>query len=215
MYTENDIHVMVDLETMGTKVDSAIASIAIVAFNLDGMLSSFEGTPELYTRIDLGTTTGKCYPDTVLWWMKQSETARAEITWDGYKAIEIIAIQTVEDYIRDWAGQAKYKGGKLYIWAKSPSFDLEILKKVFDTYALKTPWDFRNERDVRTITAMFPAIPFVAPVVSHHALYDARAQADQVIECLRRVKVLELAEAMQAESPGTQSSPEPEPKEPE
>ena len=38
-----------------------------------------------------------------------------------------------------------------YIWAKSPDFDCSILKYIYDLLDIKCPWNYNNQRCVRTI----------------------------------------------------------------
>ncbi|PWW11811.1 uncharacterized protein DUF5051 [Mangrovibacter plantisponsor] len=72
-------HLMIDIESMGTKSNAPVVSIGSVFFDPD----SGESGPEFYQVIDLTSAmaTGAVPDgDTILWWLKQSPEARAAIT---------------------------------------------------------------------------------------------------------------------------------------
>lgn len=72
---------------------------------------------------------------------------------------------------------------ELQVWANSPRFDLNILEYHYDKLMpYQLPWDFWEEQDVRTITALskFLKLPCQKAKPPHHALEDARNQRDFV-----------------------------------
>ncbi|MEM8396661.1 3'-5' exonuclease, partial [Morganella morganii] len=81
-------HLMIDLETMGNKPDSAIVAIAAVPFD---MVSGVTDDALFYEIIDLRSSEkygGSIDADTVLWWLGKSDNARGEII-NSEKAIEL------------------------------------------------------------------------------------------------------------------------------
>ncbi|MFM9673750.1 3'-5' exonuclease, partial [Streptomyces galilaeus] len=70
-------HVMLDLETMGQGNNAAIVAIGAVFFEP----TTGEIGDTFYRKIDLESAAqyGEIDPNTVLWWLKQSDAARAEI----------------------------------------------------------------------------------------------------------------------------------------
>ena len=69
-------HIMLDLETMGKTDNAAITAVGAVYFDLNNILSRFD------ILVDLNTSTGigmEMDVDTVLWWSKQSDEARAQL----------------------------------------------------------------------------------------------------------------------------------------
>src|SRR4051812_37876973 len=71
-------HIMVDLETMGTAPGSAIVSLGAVAFDpVAGTLGE-----EFYRVVSLRSCQRaglSLDPDTIVWWLQQSEAARAQL----------------------------------------------------------------------------------------------------------------------------------------
>mgnify|MGYP006408929027 CR=1 FL=1 len=70
------MHIMIDLETMGTRPDAPIISIGAVAFDANGPLDSFYAGVNLGSSVNSGA---KIDASTVLWWMQQSDEARAAL----------------------------------------------------------------------------------------------------------------------------------------
>lgn len=76
------------------------------------------------------------------------------------------------------------------VWANSPSFDCEKLRYHYDQFNLTTPWEFWQERCVRTVKNLGKSLHLNVPevkTVAHHALADARDQqrtVDSVITTL-------------------------------
>ncbi|ECV8662759.1 3'-5' exoribonuclease, partial [Salmonella enterica subsp. enterica serovar Newport] len=75
----------------------------------------------------------------------------------------------------------------VYVWAKSPSFDLSLIKDAAERCAIPAemiPWKYRNERDVRTIEGIGAQLniplPYGKKDVTHHALEDVRGQVSNV-----------------------------------
>ena len=67
-------HVMLDLETLGTKPGCVIRSIGAVVFTLDGVLGAqFYANIDKQSCVDAGLTVD---PATEAWWAGQSQEAR-------------------------------------------------------------------------------------------------------------------------------------------
>ena len=70
-------HVMIDLETLGTKADSVIISIGAVKFDLDSEQmddNGFYASVSIDSNLERGR---KIDEDTLLWWLQQSTDAQA------------------------------------------------------------------------------------------------------------------------------------------
>jgi exodeoxyribonuclease VIII len=168
-------HIVIDLETLGKGPRAVIATMGIV------VVERLEITAELYLRVDLEDLQQQgleCDASTAVFWLRQSDAARQEITTrEGRLPLDVAlghVIELVDKYSRP------------FIWASSPSFDCVILRNAFDYCAFFTPWEYWHERDIRTLVALYPALkelPFEG--IKHHALHDARHEARQVIEGLR------------------------------
>ena len=80
--------------------------------------------------------------------------------------------------------------GPTRVWAKSPAFDLAILETAYrlvfgGEYGAARPWEFRQERDVRTL---LEAANVEASKAVHSAEADARAQAGDVQRAWAKLK---------------------------
>lgn len=70
--------IMVDLETLGTAPGSVILSIGAVRFDVEeGLLDEFYVNIDVESSQRLGLTIDGA---TVMWWMKQSDAARAKLS---------------------------------------------------------------------------------------------------------------------------------------
>lgn len=166
-------HIMIDIETMGKGPRSAIAAIGAVEFNPAGDTLG----PSFYTRVDLSSavTAGMVIDaDTVLWWLRQEEDARRELTAEGGlplpHALQALATFLIGEGI---AGEID----DLIVWANGTSFDFPILSEAFRLCGLQRPWHYYNERDFRTVRKLFARVKAERESTAHHALEDARHQA--------------------------------------
>lgn len=71
-------HLMIDLETMGNKPNAPIVSIGAVFFepSTGELGEEFYRVVSLKSSMDGGAVPD---PDTIMWWMQQSEEARSAI----------------------------------------------------------------------------------------------------------------------------------------
>jgi hypothetical protein len=175
----NMMNLMIDLETFGNRMDSAIVSIGAVFFDLD----TGEIGGEFYRGIDADSACkyGRVTGSTITWWLTQSEAARQAI---------VAGKTPLNEALDQLAGFYKAHP-KAPIWGNGSTFDVSILEhaywRVFDRAA---PWAFWNVRDCRTIKELGDAIGYQIPKLAgtaHNALDDARHQAMWVCEIRRRI----------------------------
>lgn len=167
-------HVMLDLETWGTKPGSAIRSIGMVQFD--------PFTPEFgqkfYCNVDkesqtkLGATIDK---NTEEWWLKQSKEAREALDHDQM-SVEQTCLAVIQYF--------KSTNAK-FVWAQGSNFDPVLLEAIFDMVGMRVPWKYYNTRDTRSIyhAANFDdrTIPRVGN--HHNALHDAMHQVRCIYRC--------------------------------
>lgn len=170
-------HVMIDLETMDTRPSAAITAIGGAVFNLElGVYETF------YERVELSTRYGGTMsPDTIKWWLKQSDEARAEVTKGGPELPD--ALGSLSFFFQEH--------GVTHVWGNGAPFDNVILSESYQNCGLEVPWKFFNDRCYRTIKSLFPDVPRVKPLIPHHAMHDAVAQAQHLVNIFR-AKGLEL-----------------------
>lgn len=160
-------HVMLDIETFGTKSNSVIAAISAVYFDLESGDTGLEFNclVDIQSCIDVGL---KIDISTLKWWMGQSDQAR-EIVISGNEKIKH-ALEKFSNFV----------GDNKYIWGNSARFDLGILQNAYDACNIPIPWDFRKELDVRTLVFLNPTIKenFEYKGIKHNAIDDCKNQID-------------------------------------
>ncbi|MEY1162478.1 3'-5' exonuclease [Providencia manganoxydans] len=170
-------HLMLDLETMSNKSNAAIVSIGAVAFEP----SEAEIGPAFYQVVDLRSCERAGLhidADTVLWWMKQSSEARAEIVGVGYELEEALGDLNhfAERFLTD----------DVQVWGNGVDFDNIILRNAYDAVDIEPFWKHWNNRCVRTIVELGrnagidPKKTLALEGEQHNALADAIHQAKYV-----------------------------------
>lgn len=182
------VHVMVDLETMGKKHNAPIVAIGAVVFDpaTGSIGESFYKVVCLESSVNWGAVID---PSTVIWWLKQSSEARSEIVNDD--AIPLLdALLQFREFVSDnVAGGSK----KAQVWGNGASFDNSILRSSYDCIAEDYPWEYWNDRDVRTMVELGQAISFDPKTTipfegsRHNALADAIHQARYVSAIWQRI----------------------------
>lgn len=179
------IHTMVDLETLAgssRKGGSCILQIGACRFDPDQnlILDRFL----VNTEPDL-----ERFPadyDTVRWWLHQDDDARKSL-FDP----EPISLKSGILSFCCWY----HRRPSVAIWSHA-TFDVPALQNVMTDFGIKTPWNYHDARDIRTLKWLYEAsgnkYPRVTRTVAHNALSDALAQAEEVMTVLRDTDV-ELA----------------------
>jgi exodeoxyribonuclease VIII len=171
------MHIMLDLETMGTRPNAPIIAIGAVTFDADGI-----GTHSFYRNVDLQSsiTAGAIIdPNTVMWWMQQSDEARAALLAKG--ATDIV---TAMDAFDGWVDSATGHNRDAIqgVWGNGASFDNAIMSESYKRLGFNPPWPFWKDRCYRTAKSMFPNVPMERSGTHHNALDDAISQAKHLIE---------------------------------
>lgn len=178
-------HIMLDLETLGTKPGCAIVSVGACEFDLTGIKSEFYNTVDQRwhpagASIEAGT---------VAWWTEQSAEARSvfflgprvhynSVLYNfGQFALKNVPLQQVEP---------------VFLWGHGAAFDAPILEAYYRMADLDMGIPFYNWRDTRTLYALAGVKPIREGGTHHNALDDAKAQALAVIEACKKLNV-ELA----------------------
>jgi hypothetical protein len=151
-----------------------IVAVAAVEFSAEGLGREF------YTRVDAESCEHvglNLDASCVIWWLQQSEEARAEICLPG------IPINQALLHLSTWLpppverpdGSGKKDGPE--IWGNGASFDPVLLEGAYRACGLTIPFRPFSIRCYRTLKALFPLIAPPANDIAHNALADARAQA--------------------------------------
>ena len=162
------MHVMIDLETMGNRPDAPIVSIGAVAFDSQGVGRDFYRNVTLQSSVKSGAVID---PDTVGWWMRQSDQARAAFDKDA------ISLDVTLYHFRQWLKPDEVTG----MWGNGAAFDNVILAESYKRLGLEAPWPFWTDRCYRTMKSLFSNVPIVRSGTHHNALDDARTQAEHLV----------------------------------
>lgn len=182
---------MLDIETLSTAKNAIVLSVGAVLFNPFDHPGVFLG--EWHEPIELEAQGGRqATIDTVMWWMSQSEAGAAmtQLRKDRVP-VSLIDLRTelelfakgelIDDPTTRTAAQLGATG---LFWSNAPTFDLNILRDLFESKDLKCPWSFREERDFRTLYQEFGSLVSDSEIaidgVRHDALFDAKRQAAKV-----------------------------------
>jgi exodeoxyribonuclease VIII len=167
-------NVMIDLETMGIKTTAPIIAIGACAFDFKTKTigEKFYKIINLQSTIDNGAI---IEADTVLWWLKQSELARAEFSLNGFN---------IPNVLLEFSLWLSSFGKEVKIWGNGSDFDNVILSASFERQNLPLPWKFWNNRCYRTIKNLYPEIKLERIGTHHNALDDAIYQATHLIKIL-------------------------------
>lgn len=159
-------HIMLDIETMGNSSYSSIVSIGAVKFDINtgDTGDEFYINIDLQSCIDLGLGISA---STVMWWMEQSDEARKGLTSGN--------VVSITEALKMFA---EFCDEDCEIWGNSARFDCGILGNAYNKAGIPIPWNFRNERCVRTLTSFAPDIKRNYPDngVKHNALSDCYFQ---------------------------------------
>lgn len=152
------INIVLDLETLGVREDSAIIQIGACVPKFDQMnhlqmltnaqlvivgqrvAFEFEATIRYEECLHSVFTVDN---RTMEWWEKQPVRTQVFSGQDSYP--------DAFDAFTKWIDSFKVP---VAIWGNSPSFDCDILKHSMNACGFKPPWEFRNERCLRTAFAL-------------------------------------------------------------
>jgi 3'-5' exoribonuclease Rv2179c-like domain len=171
------MHVMLDLETLGTKPGCAIVSIGACIFDIDGVHDTFYRAINVATKF--GSKSLAIDPGTVVWWMAQSPEARAVF----FDPAGVSTYDALVDFKNWWKAKAPlnlHDGD--FIWCHGATFDAPILEAAYNAIEDIPPFKFYNVRDTRTLYSLAGVSVDRAKGTHHNALDDAVAQAVAVIK---------------------------------
>jgi 3' exoribonuclease, RNase T-like len=171
--------ISLDIETMATAYNAAISSIGACRFDLhgNGIGDWINDTFHINVSLTNCQRHGLTFDaSTVLWWMKQPDEARQALIAGQQDAAPLIAaLEALADFIG--ATQTASAEDAPTIWANGASFDLPILANAYRVVGMPIPWRFWQERDLRTLKAIYGGCVISLTGIPHHALDDAVYQA--------------------------------------
>lgn len=174
--------VMIDLETMGKGPNAAIIAIGACEFDERGITREFYQVVELESSVKMGL---EIDPSTVLWWMKQSDEARAHIHTPNFPTQNI---QQALEWFTDWLTVRSDSDvdKNVRLWGNGAAFDNVILANAYRKLGKVAPWEFWNDRCYRTVKNLFPDVKMNRSGTHHNAIDDAKSQALHLIEIFKQ-----------------------------
>jgi hypothetical protein len=180
-------HVMLDLETFGTRPGSTLRSIGAVQFDLDGRTGE-----TFYRNITRKSCTSAGLvvdPYTELWWAAPERAA-------AQKTLEVDQ-RELADVTRDFAAWFQ-KNGCVYAWGHGASFDPPLWEAACAAVKVAPPWKFYNIRDTRTVHHIlnFETRNLRRRGIFHNALDDALYQVDCLAAAIKTMPPAVVAEGI-------------------
>jgi len=169
----NDL--MIDIETLGNKVDSVMLSISAVQFDLPtGKLGEefhIDIDAESCVRAGLNMSV-----DTIMWWFEQDEDARMKMV-NTYKSGETVQLAEALYKFNTWIEET-FDTKKVMPWGNSNRFDLGIIAYSMQKCYMEPAWKHWNEKDVRTLNALAPHFKKeeVFQGIKHYGIDDSKFQ---------------------------------------
>lgn len=182
------VHVC-DIETFDTKETAKVASLSLVTVDL----LKLEVTDHLYATIRCDEQHDRTMSkSTIEFWRKQKEEspeAWAELFDNPSKMISLEdALKQVQYYIEE-----KTPTGTIaQVMGNGSEFDNVVLTNCFEQFDMDVPWCFRGNQSLRTAVLLGQLIAGADPRrdvefkgTRHHALHDARHEAECLIEIFK------------------------------
>lgn len=187
------VDIMVDIESLGKKIDSTIIQIAAISFDINTgkYISSFNQV------VDLGRNSEppNLDADTIKWWIETDVKLFAELISNG-----TVSSSELFNNFYEWiVDQGKKKS--VYLWGNGILFDNKMIQYQLENHHnLSYPIFYKNDRDVRTILELASKKSGVNEreikervkhfmidenLVEHNALDDVKYQIRLVTECYK------------------------------
>ena len=162
--------IMFDLETMGKRPGCVILSIGACVF--DPHTDWIGDTLHIHIDSDESELRGfKANMGTVRWWLTQDTEARAALEAGQKNAVSPFAA------IDGFCNFVSSAGNDPDVWCNGNSFDIPILAAYFGHFHLELPWNYWQERDLRTLKGINKGQRIERTGTHHNALDDALHQA--------------------------------------
>uniref|UniRef100_A0A6C0LY42 3'-5' exoribonuclease Rv2179c-like domain-containing protein n=1 Tax=viral metagenome TaxID=1070528 RepID=A0A6C0LY42_9ZZZZ len=171
--------VMIDIETLGTSPTSVVMTIGAIRFSrrdpTPGHPLKLTKMDSFYRRVDRDSCRSVGMTEdasTIEWWGKQTPEAKAEC----FSPESRFTIHEALTHLTKWI--RLHDTANVKMWANGSSFDCVILTEAYRMCGMKTPWEYWNIRDLRTVLDLAGMRSSDIPSYGskHHALWDCYNQ---------------------------------------
>lgn len=161
------VHIMTDIETLGTRPGACVLSAAFVRFSDEAHMTLNLSLPD-----QEGLALEKD-ESTLVWWRDQE--AKHPGAWAAATA-NALPLASALPYIAQWLDWAR-GGDDFQIWCHGATFDAPLLTEIYRRAGIPCPWQFWQVRDTRTLydLALIRKEDYAVPP-PHIALNDAIGQ---------------------------------------
>ena len=175
-------HFVIDLETLAVVPTAVVLSIGMAEFveceASNPPISSIRTVQYNLSISEQILASRTLDPNTISWWLDRPKKVQELAFYDPIPTeAGIVSIFMLMQ-------AAKEIGNKIKVWGNSPAFDLRILESLANDFGIRIPWSFRDEADIRTVTALLGKKPQVQEGLEHTAKADALAEAELLREAL-------------------------------
>ena len=180
--TKKLINIALDLETLSLREDAAIIQIGACIPKFDRIHLPVSVNHEFEATIKYEEALHSEFHkdnETMEWWEKQDAHTRAYV-FSGQESYD----EAFEHFVY-WISSIKADGADVAIWGNGSDFDNRLLHYSLSSFGYNDTWNFRNNRDLRTLKQLFPVeVPLGLQSIytensetKHTALGDARYEA--------------------------------------
>lgn len=164
------IHIMGDLETLGTKPGCAVIQIGAVKFNATAITDKFN----VAIGVASNTSNGLALDGgTVEWWFDPERDAARKVWWGMPKVTLFEACAGFAEWVEETPEDERGS-----FWGNGASFDSPILQHACKVVGVEWPFSYRQDECFRTMKLRCPQIErpeFIG--TPHVAVDDAESQA--------------------------------------
>lgn len=174
-------NIMLDLETMGKRPSAPIIYVGAVAFNLEARSIGpvFDVPVYLPSAISHGAV---LEADTVLWWLKQDQSARDKSLSATSQDTLHYALCQFSRFCTNLCDKQQLK-----VWGNGSDFDNVILKESYERDGMVAPWEFWNNKCYRSKKQEVPDLRIVREGIKHTAVDDAMSQVKHLFAIYDRL----------------------------
>lgn len=174
---------MIDLETLSTEKNALILSVGAVKFEKERYSPDAPVVEKRFYRVlelHVNHATKRHISDSTLrWWFQQDKAIQDEIFGADFPNAYVVSpedlVNELNSFLSPTGNAVDPMDNRDTVWANAPGFDLDILRTHYADFRrpYAIPWQFWQERDVRTLKNLLPKEKLPPRTGAHNALQDA------------------------------------------